>query len=266
MENKTYQLLTKEMGISGTILELVNGAQKELKSQFANLDDTMAYNQYRVLEAFQKNRIDATHFNWTTGYGYDDKGRDAVEQIYSDIFGTQAALVRPLIVNGTHALTLTLTGILRPGDEMIYCTGGPYDTLEEVIGIRGEGKGSLKEFGTSYKQVELTEDGNIDLDALQAAITDKTRMVCCQRATDYAWRKAITIEQIKELTAFVKNINPDIICMADNCYGEFLDTVEPTHVGIDFYEHIANRNVLLSNTLQNARYCLNNRNSYNRDP
>lgn len=233
MENKTYQLLTKEMGISGTILELVNGAQEELKSQFANLDDTMAYNQYRVLEAFQKNRIDATHFNWTTGYGYDDKGRDAVEQIYSDIFGTQAALVRPLIVNGTHALTLTLTGILRPGDEMIYCTGGPYDTLEEVIGIRGEGKGSLKEFGISYKQVELTEDGNIDLDALQAAITDKTRMVCCQRATGYAWRKAITIGQIKELTAFVKNINPDIICMADNCYGEFLDTVEPTHVGID---------------------------------
>lgn len=231
--NKTYELLTKELGIDTKILDLVSGAEERLSGQFAELDDIMAYNQYKVLSAFQKNRIDATDFNWTTGYGYDDKGRASVEKVYSDIFGTEAALVRPLIVNGTHALTLTLTGILRPGDEMIYCTGGPYDTLEEVIGIRGENKGSLADFGITYKQVELTPEGDIDLDALGGAISEKTRMVCCQRATGYAWRKAVTIDQIREMTSFVKGIRPDIICMADNCYGEFLDTIEPTQAGID---------------------------------
>ena len=173
------------------------------------------------------------HFSWNTGYGYDDPGRDAVERVYADIFHTEAALVRPIIVNGTHALTLTLMGILRPGDEMIYCTGGPYDTLEEVIGLRGEGKGSLKEYGISYKQVELTPEGSIDYDALKEAIGPATRMVCLQRATGYGWRKAISIEEIKECTTFVKNINPDIVCMADNCYGEFLHIQEPTDVGID---------------------------------
>ena len=193
----------------------------------------MAYNQYKVLEAFQRNNIRDMHFSWNTGYGYDDPGRDAVERVYADIFHTEAALVRPTIVNGTHALTLTLMGILRPGDEMIYCTGGPYDTLEEVIGLRGEGKGSLKEYGISYKQVELTPEGNIDYDALQRAIGPATRMVCLQRATGYAWRKAISIEEIRECTAFVKNIDPNIICMADNCYGEFLHIQEPTDAGID---------------------------------
>ena len=146
------------------------------------------------------------HFSWNTGYGYDDPGRDAVERVYADIFNTEAALVRPTIVNGTHALSLALTGVLRPGDELIYCTGAPYDTLEETIGIRGEGKGSLMEYGISYKQVELTADGRMDFDALKNAISPKTRMVAMQRATGYSWRKAISIEEIEELTAFCEKI------------------------------------------------------------
>ena len=233
MKNNTYKLLRDEFGIAESILDLIDESEKQVSSHFSQLDDTMAYNQYKVLEAFQRNNIRDMHFSWNTGYGYDDPGRDAVERVYADIFHTEAALVRPTIVNGTHALTLTLMGILRPGDEMIYCTGGPYDTLEEVIGLRGEGKGSLKEYGISYKQVELTPEGSIDYDALQRAIGPATRMVCLQRATGYAWRKAISIEEIRECTAFVKNIDPSIICMADNCYGEFLHIQEPTDAGID---------------------------------
>ena len=168
-----------------------------------------------------------------SGYGYDDAGREATERVFADVFHAEAALVRPLIVNGTHALTLTLMGILRPGDELIYCTGGPYDTLEEVIGIRGEGKGSLKEYGVTYSQVELTEDGHVDLDALAKAIKPETKMITLQRATGYDWRKAMTIEEIERWASFVKSIRPDIVLMVDNCYGEFLHVKEPTDVGVD---------------------------------
>lgn len=233
MQKNTYELLTEKMGIAPKIIEIIDQAEETIKETFLELDDIMAFNQYKVLEAFQKNKISDMHFSWNTGYGYDDPGRDAIERVYSDIFHTEAALVRPIIVNGTHALTLTLTGILRPGDELIYCTGAPYDTLEEVIGIRGEGKGSLKEFGVTYKQVELTADGNIDFEALKNAISPQTRMITVQRATGYGWRKAITIPEIEEWATFVKRINPNIICMVDNCYGEFLDTKEPTDVGAD---------------------------------
>ncbi len=234
MQSNTYKLLNEEFGVAKEVLNAVSHAEDEIKALFDDLDDVAAFNQYKVLKAFQKNRISDMHFGWNTGYGYDDPGREAIEKVYADVFHTEAALVRPIIVNGTHALTLTLTGILRPGDELIYCTGAPYDTLEEVIGIRGDsGKGSLKEFGVSYKQVELAEDGTIDLDALGKAISQKTRMVCLQRSTGYAWRKALTIDEIKKAVTFVKNINEDIIVMADNCYGEFLDTKEPTDVGVD---------------------------------
>ncbi len=181
----------------------------------------MAYNQYKVLEAFQNNNIRDMHFSWNTGYGYDDPGRDAVERVYADIFHTEAALVRPTIVNGTHALTLTFMGILRPGDEMIYCTGGPYDTLEEVIGLRGEGKGSLKEYGISYKQVELTPEGSIDYDALKGpSVLRPAWSVCSVRPDTLAQGDFHRGDQ--ECTTFVKNIDPNIVCMADNCYGEFL--------------------------------------------
>ena len=233
MQQNTYRLLNQSMGIHEDVLDVVSRAEAEIKDIFEELDDIMAFNQYKVLEVFQQCRISDMHFGWNTGYGYDDPGRAALEKVYAMLFKTEAALVRPIIVNGTHALTLTLTGILRPGDQMIYCTGKPYDTLEEVIGLRGAGKGSLKDFGITYEQVELKPDGSIDLEALGKAITPKTRMVCVQRATGYGWRKAIAIEQIEEWTSFVKGINPDIVCMTDNCYGEFLDTKEPTEVGVD---------------------------------
>lgn len=234
MNNKnTHNLLTQKFGISEEVLSLIEKSEETVSSLFSELDDVMAYNQYKVLDAFQKNTIRDMHFSWNTGYGYDDPGRDAIERVYADIFHTDAALVRPIIVNGTHALSLTLMGILRPGDELIYCTGAPYDTLEEVIGIRGEGKGSLKEYGVTYKQVELTADGRIDLDALGKAISPETRMITVQRATGYGWRKAISIEEIEEWVKFVKGVNPEIICMTDNCYGEFLHTKEPTDVGVD---------------------------------
>ena len=231
--NLTNQLLNEHFKIDEKVLSLVDDAEKEVKSQFAKLDDIMAYNQYKVLDAFQKNRISDMHFSWNTGYGYDDPGRDAIERTYADIFHTDAALVRPTIVNGTHALAITLLGILRPGDELIYCTGGPYDTLEEVIGIRGEGNGSLKDYGISYKQVELLPDGSLDLEGIRKAISPKTKMVTVQRATGYGWRKAITIDQIEEWASFIKELNPDIIKMVDNCYGELLDIKEPTDVGAD---------------------------------
>lgn len=233
MQKNTYQLLRDKFDISESVLDLIDKSEDLISSHFQELDDIMAYNQYKVLDAFQKNGIRDMHFSWNTGYGYDDPGRDAIEKVYADIFHTEAALVRPIIVNGTHALSLALSGILRPGDEMISCTGAPYDTIEETIGIRGEGKGSLKEFGISYKQIELTPKGTIDLKTLKEAIGPKTKMVYLQRATGYGWRKAISIEEIEECTKFVKNINPDIICMADNCYGEFLHVKEPTDVGVD---------------------------------
>ena len=233
MKNNTFNLLNREFGINEKVLNLVNEGEQEVSGIFDELDDIMTYNQYKVLDAFQKNRISDRHFAWNTGYGYDDPGRDAIERVWSDIFGTESSLVRPIIVNGTHALSLILMGLLMPGDELIYCTGKPYDTLEEVIGTRGEGKGSLKEYGVTFKQVELTPEGNIDLEALKNAISDKTKMVTVQRATGYGWRKAITIDQIKEWAEFVHEINPDIIRMVDNCYGEFLHTYEPTQVGAD---------------------------------
>lgn len=233
MQKNTFQLLNQEFHIHEAVLNETAKAEKQVEDIYRELDDIMAYNQYKILAAFQKNRISDMHFSWNTGYGYNDPGREALEKVYADIFKTDAALVRPIIVNGTHALTLTLSGILRPGDELIYCTGNPYDTLEEVIGIRGEGKGSLKDFGITYKQVELKADGTIDLEGLRAAISPKTRMVTVQRATGYGWRKAITIPEIEEWAHFVKTLCPDIICMVDNCYGEFLDTKEPTEVGAD---------------------------------
>lgn len=232
MQQNTFNLLKEQFKIDEKVLNLVDEAEKEIENQTSQIDDIAAYNQYKVLAAFQKNRISDMHFTWNTGYGYDDAGRDAIERIYADVFNCEAALVRTQIVNGTHALSLTLQGILRPGDEMIYVSGGPYDTLEEVIGIRGEGMGSLKEFGISYKQVEL-KDGELNLEAIKEAISEKTKMVCLQRATGYAWRNAITIEQIEQCVKAVKSVRNDIIMMADNCYGEFLDTKEPTDVGVD---------------------------------
>lgn len=233
MMTKAEQFLLEHMGINTWVLDQVSLAESQIASIFKEQDDIMAFNQYKVLNALQKCKISDMHFSWNTGYGYDDPGRKALENVYAMLFKTESALVRPIIVNGTHALTLTLFGILRPGDELIYCSGAPYDTLEQVIGIRGEGMGSLKDFGITYKQVELTAEGKIDYDYLKTTITSKTRMVTLQRAMGYGWRKSITLDEIKDWTSFVKSISPDIVCMVDNCYGEFMDIKEPTEVGAD---------------------------------
>lgn len=233
MKNYTKGILTESLGISEKVLANVEEAEKQVEGLFEALDDIMAYNQYKVLDVFQKCRITDMHFAWNTGYGYNDIGREALENVYARLFKADAALVRPIIVSGTHALSLMLTGVLRPGDELIYCTGSPYDTLWDVIGLRGQGKGSLKEFGVSYKQVELLPDGSIDLKGVKGALSAKTRAVAVQRATGYGWRKAISIEEIEKWVNYIKQISPDIICMVDNCYGEFLDIKEPTEVGVD---------------------------------
>ena len=233
MTSKTRIFLKDFMEIDDAILDLVEETENEIQEEFLKVDQIKEFNQYKVLNVMQDSRISDTHFGWTTGYGYNDMGRDAIEQVYAKLFKTDDAIVRPTIVSGTHALTLCLTGILRPGDELIYATGKPYDTLEEVIGIRGENKGSLKEFGVHYKQVELKEDGQPDLERLSKEITPKTKMVCIQRSTGYSWRKALTIKDIQSIVETAKAVQPNLICMVDNCYGEFLDTVEPTEVGVD---------------------------------
>ena len=233
MNKLTEKFLTEEFDIAPEIIKLVEETEEELKDKFDEADQIMEYNQYKILKAFQDNMIGDNHFSWNTGYGYNDPGREALEKVYSSIFHTEAALVRTNVVNGTHALAITLMGILRPGDELIYCTGNPYDTLEEVIGVRGDGMGSLIEYGIDYKTVDLLPDWTIDLDALRNAITDKTKMVSFQRSTGYSWRNAICVDEIKKATEMIHEINPNIICMADNCYGEFVETIEPTDVGVD---------------------------------
>lgn len=232
MKADTFAFLKQGFGIDEKVLKTVEEAEHDIENNFKETDDITVHNQYKVLKAFQNNRISDMHFSWNTGYGYDDAGRDAIERVYADIFHCEAALVRTQIVNGTHALSLTLSGILRPGDEMIYISGRPYDTLEEVIGIRGEGMGSLKEFGITYNQVDL-KDNKPDLDKIKSSISSKTRMVCLQRATGYAWRNALTIEDIKSCVEAARSVKKDIIFMVDNCYGEFLDILEPTDVGAD---------------------------------
>lgn len=234
-QSKTRELLQNAFHIDAKVLDVVAEAEKQIAGQFAALDDIMAYNQYKVLAAFQKNRIRDMHFGWTTGYGYDDAGRDAIEQVFADVFHAEAALVRTTFVNGTHALATTLLGVLRPGDELIYATGEPYDTLQTVIGITNyeKGNGSLKDYGITFKQVDLLPDGSIDIEGVKSAITDKTRMVTAQRATGYSWRKAISIDEIAALMKAVQAVNPSIVKMVDNSYGEFLDTKEPTDVGAD---------------------------------
>ena len=228
------QFLSEEFHIDADILRLVEDAESALRERFLELDDICFINQMKVLKAFQDNHINATHFDWSTGYGYDDPGRDAVERVYSSVFRTEAALVRPNIVNGTHAIAATLFGILKPGEELLEVTGAPYDTLETVIGKYSTGfTGTIMDYGILYNEVPLNDELDVDLDAIRAAISDKTRVVAMQRSTGYDWRPAISLESIRAVTEMVHSIDPDIIVMLDNCYGEFVDTVEPTEFGVD---------------------------------
>ena len=222
----------KELGISDEVYNFGEKIIEELKDRFTKIDKTAEYNQCKVLSAMKKNRVDVACFAASTGYGYNDLGRDKIEKVYADAFHTEAALVRPQIVCGTHALTVALSANLLPGDELLSPVGKPYDTLEEVIGIR-ESKCSLKEYGVSYKQVDLLPDGSFDYDNIARAISEKTKLVTIQRSKGYQTRPTFSVKQIGELIAFVKKIKPNVIVMVDNCYGEFVEEIEPSDVGAD---------------------------------
>ena len=226
--NEMYQGL----GISPAVYEYGEAVLKDLRERFDAIDQAAEYNQAKVLSAFQKNRVDAACFAATTGYGYNDVGREKLELVYADVFHTEAALVRPQITCGTHALTVALSANLLPGDELLSPVGAPYDTLQEVIGIRPS-PCSLAEYGVSYRQVELLADGTFDYEGIRAAIHEKTKLITIQRSKGYATRPTFSVAQIGELIAFCKSVKPDVICMVDNCYGEFIDTVEPSDVGAD---------------------------------
>ena len=220
------------MGVSPAVYAYGQHVLGTLRARFDALDETAEYNQCKVIAAMQKNRVSAACFAATTGYGYDDVGRENLERVYADVFHTEAALVRPQITCGTHALTVALSANLLPGDELLSPVGRPYDTLEEVIGIRPSAC-SLKEYGVSYRQADLKPDGTFDYDAIAAAINDKTKLATIQRSKGYAMRPTFSVAQIGELIAFLKRKKPDIICMVDNCYGEFVEKLEPSDVGAD---------------------------------
>ena len=220
------------LGISKQVFDFGEEILKSLKERFEKIDEIAEYNQNKVLYALQKNRVDAACLQASTGYGYDDVGREKLEKVYADVFHTESALVRPQIVCGTHALTVALSANLLPGDELLSPVGKPYDTLEEVIGIRPS-TCSLKEYGVTYRQVDLLEDGSFDYENIKKAINEKTKMVTIQRSKGYQTRPTFSVEQIGELIAFIKNIKPEVVIMVDNCYGEFVETIEPSDVGAD---------------------------------
>ena len=220
------------LGISPAVYEYGEKILAGLKERFEKIDETAEYNQLKVINAMQKARVSAECFNTSTGYGYNDIGRDTLEQVYAKTFHTEDALVRPQITCGTHALALALSANLRPGDEMLSVSGKPYDTLEEVIGIRPS-CGSLAEYGITYAQVELLEDGNFDYEAIKNAIRPQTRLIEIQRSKGYLTRPTLSVTQIGEAIAFIKKLRPDIIVMVDNCYGEFVERLEPSDFGAD---------------------------------
>lgn len=226
------ETMYKCLGISSQVLNFGKEIEASLKERFEAIDARAEYNQMKVLKAMQENRVSDIHFAATTGYGYNDLGRDTLEKVYASVFHGESALVRPQLISGTHALHVALSGNLRPGDELLSPAGKPYDTLEEVIGIR-DSVGSLKEYGVVYRQVELLEDGTFDYEGIRQAINEKTRLVTIQRSKGYDTRPTFSVKQIGELIAFVKKIKPDVICMVDNCYGEFVETIEPSDVGAD---------------------------------
>ncbi len=232
MRSERMQKQYEAMGICKEVCVFADRIEETLSERFAALEETAEYNQMKTLAAMQKNRVSAECFQSTSGYGYNDLGRDTLEAVYADCFKTEDALVRPQITCGTHALALALLSNLRPGDELLSPVGKPYDTLEEVIGIRPS-KGSLAEYQISYRQVDLLADGGFDYEAIRRAIHEKTKMVTIQRSKGYAARPTLSVARIGELISFIKSIRPDILCMVDNCYGEFVEEMEPSEVGAD---------------------------------
>ncbi len=231
MKDKLHDIY-KSMGISEKVYEFGERVLSELEERFEMIDSVAEYNQCKVVKAMQDEKVSEACLLGTTGYGYNDLGRDTLEKVYASVFHAEDALVRPQITCGTHALALALMSNLRPGDELLSPVGKPYDTLEEVIGIR-DSKGSLKEYGITYRQVNLLPDGSFDYENIRKAINEKTKLVTIQRSKGYQTRPTLSVKGIGELIAFIKDIKPDVICMVDNCYGEFVETIEPTDVGAD---------------------------------
>ncbi|KIL47810.1 methionine gamma-lyase family protein [Jeotgalibacillus campisalis] len=211
----------------------IQRAEQKIASIHRDIESRAEINQYRVLAAFKECQISDSHFNPSTGYGYDDQGRERLEQVYAKVFGAEAGLVRPQIISGTHAISIALFGILRPGDELLYITGKPYDTLEEIVGLRGSGNGSLREFNIEYNHVDLNESGSVNLDRVLKTIKPNTKMIGIQRSKGYASRPSFRIEEIKKIIQEIKRQYPSIVVFVDNCYGEFVEELEPTHVGAD---------------------------------
>lgn len=226
------EAIYQELGIDTKVYQYGLKFEQQLKERFEEIDRTAEYNQLKVIKALQTHKVSAECFMGSSGYGYNDLGRDTLEEVYAACFKGEAALVRPQITCGTHALALALMSNLRPGDELLSPVGKPYDTLEEVIGIRPS-KGSLAEYGVSYRQVDLLPDGGFDYDKIKKALNDKTKLVTIQRSKGYQTRPTLSVERIGELISFIKSIKPDVICMVDNCYGEFVERKEPLEVGAD---------------------------------
>ena len=226
------ETIYRELGITEDVWRFGEKTEEALKERFRDFEKTAEYNQLKVLHAMQESRVSEACFHYTSGYGYNDMGRDTLEKVYAGTFHTESALVRPQITCGTHALAIALAANLRPGDELLSPVGKPYDTLEEVIGIR-KSKGSLMEYGITYRQVELLPDGYFDFDAIERAINEKTKLVTIQRSKGYQTRPSYSVEEIGELISFIKEIAPGVICMVDNCYGEFVERIEPSDVGAD---------------------------------
>ena len=222
----------KNMGICDEVYDYCDNIIRSLHDRFEEIDKNAEYNQMKVIKAMQDNKVAEMHLSGTTGYGYNDDGRDTLEKVYSDIFKTEDALVRPQIICGTHALNVALSSNLRPGDELLSPVGKPYDTMDEIIGIRPS-KGSLAEYGITYAQVDLLPDGGFDYEGIKNAINERTKLVTIQRSKGYASRPTLSVERIGELRSFIKGIKPDVICMVDNCYGEFVERIEPSQVGAD---------------------------------
>ena len=226
------EYLKETYGVSDAVLELCDRADKKSADAYKKTDEICAYNSVKVLNAFRKNNVSEAHLGITTGYGYDDLGRDTLDKIYADVFGGEDAIVRHNIVNGTMAISACLYGVLRPGDTLLAATGKPYDTLEEVSGIRNISSGSLKDFGINYRQVDLV-DSKPDYDGIKNSIDESVKAVIIQRSKGYAWRNSFSVNDIGEIINFVKDINNNIVCIVDNCYGEFAETAEPSDVGAD---------------------------------
>lgn len=232
MNKYIKDILLDKFEINNEIIDYVDNKEKLILDKFERINSIKEYNQYKVISAMQDCKLNSQDFHWTSGYGYGDVGRDKAEQVYSKVFNTEDALVRPTIVSGTHAITLVLSALLKPGDELLYITGTPYDTLLKVIGLQGDKTGTLMDYGVDYKEIPLV-DNKIQLEKVKETITTKTKVIGIQRSTGYSDRRALTVDEIEEAVLSIRKYNKDIIIFVDNCYGEFLEMKEPSDVGVD---------------------------------